>query len=85
MTISYEPFHRLIVSLQSDGLQKESVLLQHLICDVAWTTGSELVGELGSVITRIDKEHSTGLSPESKSNLIEAMRVVRRVWASFPE
>jgi hypothetical protein len=54
-TISYEPFDHLIVCLRNDALQKEAELLHRMIYKIAWTTGSELVGEPGHEIERIHK------------------------------
>jgi hypothetical protein len=84
-TISYEPFDKLIISLRNDRLLRESDLLHHMIYSVAWTTGSELIGELGHVIKRIRKESRNGLSDETKENMREAMEMVKRIWPDFPE
>ncbi len=82
-TISYEPFERLIANLRSDGLIREADLLHHMIYKVAWTTGSELVGELGQKIKVI--KGSPKLSDNSKEIIKEAMSVVKQVWPDFPE
>ena len=44
---SYAPFDELIASLRMDGLGPEADRLHELIYKVAWTTGSELLGEVG--------------------------------------
>jgi hypothetical protein len=85
VTISYEPFDRLIVSLRNDGLLKESDLLHHMIHKVAWTTGSELIGELGQSIKKIRKENPNSLSDDSKKNIQESVEMVKRVWPDFPK
>lgn len=85
VTISYEPFDRLIISLRNDGLLKESNLLHDMIYEIAWTTGSELIGELGQAIKKIRKESPLSLSDDSKKNMREAMEMVKRVWPDFPE
>jgi hypothetical protein len=85
LTISYEPYDRLIASLRNDGLLKESNLLQHMIHSVAWTTGSELIGELGQAIKKIEKACPLSLSDDSRKNNREAMEMVKRVWPDFPE
>ena len=82
--ISYEPFDKLIASLRNDGLIKEADLLHYLITKVAWTTGSELIGELGQTIKRIE-ENMSRLSDNSKENIREAMKIVKQVWPNFPE
>ena len=85
LTISYEPFDRLIVSLRNDGPLKEANLLHHMIHSVAWTTSSELIGELGQTIKKISKESPLSISETSKKNMLEAMKMVKRVWPDFPE
>ena len=82
-TISYEPFERLIAGLRNDGLLKESDLLHHRIHKVAWTTGSELIGELGLSIRKIRKENINRLSADSIKNIEESMKIVKRVWPDF--
>ena len=51
-TFSYEPFDKLIAGLGKDGLLEEAGLLHQMIYQVAWTTGSELIGELGQTINK---------------------------------
>jgi len=85
VTISYEPFEKLMVSLRNDGLLTESDKLHYMIHKVAWTTGSELIGELGEVIKIIKKENPHSLSDDSKKNIRESMEIVKRVWPIFPE
>jgi hypothetical protein len=84
-TISYEPFEKLIVSLRNDGLLRESGLLDHMIHKVAWTTGSELIGELGKTIKEIRRTTLNKLSNESRERMKEAMEMVKQVWPDFPE
>ena len=85
VTISYEPFEKLMVSLRNDGLLTESDKLHYMIHKDAWTTGSELIGELGEVIKIIKKENPHSLSDDSKKNIRESMEIVKRVWPIFPE
>jgi hypothetical protein len=84
-SISYEPFDKLINSLRLDGLLTESDLLLQLINETAWTTGSELIGELGKTITQIRRENRASLSDDSKKHMRDAMEIVKRVWPDFPE
>jgi len=81
--ISSEPFERLIVSLRNDGLLKEADLLDQMIHKVAWTTGSELIGELGLSIEKIRKENIDRLSADSIKNIKESMKLVKRVCPGF--
>ena len=85
VTISYEPFEKLIISLRHDGLLKESDFLHQMIYEIACTTGSELIGELGLVIKKIWQESPLSLSDDSKKNMRESMVMVKRVWPDFPE
>lgn len=82
-SISYEPFDRLIVSLRNDGLLKEADQLYFMIHKVAWTSGSELIGELGQSIKKIKKENINSLSADSIKNIKESMKMVKRVWPGF--
>jgi hypothetical protein len=84
-TPSYDPFERLILSLRGDGHPEEAQLLHDLIHKVAWTTSSELTGELGRAVAGIRKRKLSGLSEESRRNMREAMAMVRRVWPRLPE
>lgn len=82
--ISYEPFERFIVSLRADGLAKDAERLHYLIHKVAWTTGSELVGELGQEISKLHREHGDKFSPSTQDQMEEALQMVARVWPDFP-
>ena len=44
------------MSLRDDGLAKDAERLHFLIHKVAWTTGSELLGELGQEITKLHRD-----------------------------
>ncbi|MRR17817.1 MAG: hypothetical protein EG826_15320 [Deltaproteobacteria bacterium] len=83
VTMSYEPFERLIVTLRDDGLLAESDLLYDMIHKTAWTTGSELIGELGKSIRKIRKENINRLSADSIKNIKESMKMVKEVWPGF--
>jgi hypothetical protein len=83
--ISYDPFDKLIASLRNDDLNKEAELLHRMIYKIAWTTGSELIGELGQEIKKISEEKNKSLSHDTKNKIGEAMNMVKRVWPDFPE
>lgn len=83
--INYQPFADLISSLRVDGLVKQADLLHCYLHEVAWTTGSELIGELGEKIKEIRKENLGSLSAETKQNMKEGMDMVKVVWPDFPE
>jgi hypothetical protein len=82
--ISYVPFNELINSLRADGLGTEAERLHDLIHKVAWTTGSELIGELGQELRKLKREHRHELSPNTATKLEAAFEMVRRVWPGFP-
>lgn len=84
-TISYEPFEKLIVCLRADGMEPEAHSIHHLMHKVAWTTGSELLGELGQKINRIREEKNSDLSDETKKKMKEGIQMVRVAWSNFPE
>ena len=75
----------LIACLKNDDLNKEAELLQRMIYEISWTTGSELIGELGQEIKRILKEREESLSHDTKNKIGKAMTMVKRVWPDFPE
>ena len=82
--ISYVPFDELIASLRADGLGSEADRLHCLIHKVAWTTGSELVGELGQEMNKLEQQHGSRLSAGTSAKMKAAFDVVRRVWPDFP-
>ncbi len=82
--ISYECFDELITSLRDDGLSTDADRLHVLLHEVAWTTGSELIGELGQALKKIEKEGSPTRSANSAQKIEECFRMVGRVWPDFP-
>ena len=84
-SISYEPFERLIAGFRQDGFLKEADQLHFLIHKVAWTTGSELIGELGQAIKKIERNSLYAFSDDIKKNIRESMEMVKRIWPDFPE
>jgi hypothetical protein len=85
VTISYEPFDDLIACLRRDGLTKEADVLDQLLHKMAWTTGSELIGELGQALKKIRREHTNDLTETCQASLRKSMEMVNRVWPDFPE
>lgn len=67
--VSYECFDELTASLRNDGLSKEADRLHVLLHEVAWTTGSELLGELGQELKRIELEGSPKRSTKSLAKI----------------
>ena len=78
---SSEPFHALAVSLK----ESEFVAYAHRLEDVlngTWTTSSELLAELGSVVLEIRKECSP-LTQDQRRLVRECLRQVRTAWPGF--
>jgi hypothetical protein len=82
--ISYAPFEELIASLRADGLGAEAERRHNLIHKVAWTSGSELIGELGQEMKRLEREHGSRLSTSTAKKIEVAFDMVRRIWPDFP-
>jgi hypothetical protein len=82
--ISYVCFDELIVLLRDDGLFSDADRLYLLLHEVAWTTGSELVGELGQALSKIEKKESPSRSVNSAQKIEECFKMVGRVWPDFP-
>jgi len=57
--------------------------MQH-IHKVAWTTGPELMGELGQEIRKLRREHGDRFSANTRNLMDEALQMVERVWPDFP-
>jgi hypothetical protein len=82
--ISYVPFDDFITSLRADGLSSDGDRLHFMIHKVAWTTGSELIGELGKAMKDMAREHGDSFSDGTRAKLEAAFEMVRRVWPDFP-
>jgi hypothetical protein len=82
--ISYVCFDELIALLRDDGLQTEADRLYVLLHKVAWTTGSELIGELGQALKKIKKEALPTISANSEQKVEDCFKMVYRVWPDFP-
>lgn len=83
-TISYDCFDELIASLRRDGLSAEADRLHVLLHEVAWTTGSELLGELGQELKKIEQRGTAKPSGDTGEKITECFRMVFRVWPDFP-
>lgn len=83
-SISYECFDELTASLRYDGLPAEADRLYVLLHEVAWTTGSELIGELGQALKKIEIDGLRSISASSAQKIEECFKMVCRVWPDFP-
>ena len=75
----YQCFEQLIVNLRAEGHGDVAAKLDYLLHKVAWTTGSELLGELGLQILGFQKNVPT-TSAELQQLLASCMDIVRQVW-----
>ena len=72
-------FRRIVFSVRYQGYDQISQRLHVLLHEVAWTTSSELMGELGPEIL-IFQRSPQSLSPELQELLCRCMDVVKQVW-----
>jgi hypothetical protein len=79
MTTGYEEFQALVKCLQDQGLSEPVVRLDSLL-KTAWTTSSEMLGEPGQEIRRIEKTHKNVLTPESQKAMKACLGLAGRVW-----
>ncbi len=79
---SYQCFEQLIVALRAEGHGDVAAKLDYLLRKVAWTTGSELLGELGLEIIRFQKGHAT-VTAKLRRSVDSCMDTVRRVWPNI--
>jgi hypothetical protein len=77
--ISYDCFEELITQLRAEGHARTADILHHRLHVVAWTTGSELLGELGAVILKFQRSTPSVSAPLQQA-LSCSLEMVRRVW-----
>lgn len=66
--------------LSAEGLPDHARKLHTLIHDVAWTTGSELLGELGVELKRIQDLHDPHLPSDLSEAIARSLHFVRKYW-----
>ena len=80
--IDYECFEELLHRLQAAGHTATAQELDTLLHRVAWTTGSELIGELGlKILTFQRTTHEPGV--ELEDAIERCLVVVRRIWPNI--
>jgi hypothetical protein len=77
--ISYDCFDDLIVQLRATGHTSTADRLDVMLHRVAWTTGSELLGELGMEILQFQRS-TPSVSTALQQSLSRSLEMVRRVW-----
>jgi hypothetical protein len=75
-----EPFDSLVDDLRHDGLTVAADRLHALLHKTAWTTGSELYGELGLEMKGIRQAFGQRFSPRTKTSFKAAAAAVTKVW-----
>jgi hypothetical protein len=66
--------------LSEEGLPEQGRKIHFLLHEVAWTTSSELIGELGAVLLAVQREAEPHLPADVLEALARSLRAVRRVW-----
>ena len=77
--ISYECFRELIAQLRAAGHSSTADRLDLMINRVAWTSGSELLAELGVEILQFQRSTRSHSEPLRES-LNRSLEMVQRVW-----
>lgn len=78
----YDCFRELIQELRREHFDEVAEKVDFILNHVAWTTGSELVGELGAAIRDFERTQPVA-SPSLRSALERCLRIVVRVWPDF--
>lgn len=78
----YDCFRELIPELRREHFDEVAEKIDFILNHVAWTTGSELTGELGAAIRDFERTQPA-VSPSLRSSLDTCMQAVRRVWLDF--
>jgi hypothetical protein len=77
--IDYQCFEELIRRLQEGGFAVIAQKLDEMLHRVAWTTGSELIGELGLEILAF-QQMTPELPVELQGAMSRCMAMVKRIW-----
>jgi hypothetical protein len=77
------PFQLLVNCLKKDGLLDQANRFDELLNHTAWTTGTEMLGELGMEMKRMWSVVKARGSRETKENFKSAARLVRMSWPRF--
>ena len=80
--VSYDCFDDLIVQLRAEAHDSIADLIHRQLHLSAWTTGSELLGEIGLAVVRF-QQSCPNASPELQQAMTRALDMVRRVWPNL--
>jgi len=73
-------FAVLIDRLRADGLVDEAAELDILLRHMAWTTGTEFLGEFGLAMKKMRRTVRRKAGAETKAAFEEAARAVKKAW-----
>jgi len=76
---AFAEFDELVSILRSEGHDQVAGRLHTLLHETAWTTGSELMGEVGLEILTFQRS-TPSMSPELQKLIGRCMDVIKRVW-----
>jgi hypothetical protein len=79
-----DPFETLAAALRREGFPEEAEALDSLLHRTAWTTGTEMLGELGLELKRIRKARWGDIGDEARAAWKEGAARVRTAWPLFP-
>jgi len=76
----YDCFRQLIQALYDEGFEEAAGRLDRLLNHTAWTTGSELIGELGLAVRDFERT-KPAMTSSLHESLKECKAAARRVWS----
>jgi hypothetical protein len=79
MGVAHELFDELIQRLRVDGYVEAAGRLHTLLHEVAWTSSSELLGELGLALLAFERSTPV-IGAELRRLLDRSMALIRQVW-----
>ena len=80
---SYYCFRELVQELRREHFGDAADKVDSILNHVAWTTGSELIGELGAAVRDFERTQPV-VSPSLRLSLDVCRQAVLRVWPDFP-
>ncbi len=69
-----------IDGLRAAGFEEDARSLQEVVYETAWSSSSEMVGEIGLAILRIQQGVGGRVPKEVAKSLQSCLRHVRQVW-----
>ncbi len=74
------PYADLIDHLRQDGLLQEAKELETLLLHVAWTTGTEFIGEFGLKMKSLKTAQWDRMSDKTRQSFKKAAEAILTVW-----